>query len=415
MEKKCNDDFNGIAIDNKCVNYNKERSNSESNVIMPTPFKKNIEKYILKKKIGSGSFSTVYYALDSFKNEYAVKRISLSGQTDEMLDRFLLELKISYKLNHKNIVKCYDIFRTQNSWYIVSEYCNYGTFYDLISSLKTTDYEKKEKMGHYYLCQLKDAIEYLHESNIIHRDLKPMNILISHKSNEITVKLADFGFSRYFENNNINKTTGYDDMISTICGSPIYMAPELLINLKYNTKADIWSFGVIMYELLYGTNPYYYPKNIPDLIELIKKENITYGLFSDNCVNLLKNILIIDPVDRISWKDFFKHSWFDKYQTNALCEDDSQIFEFDEEFEKNTLEHEQHQQLFKHENYDELHENLQNNDDFIVVDSHELVSKQENNTSVKTYKETYMGSIIKIVTSSIVYILGGDNNQAHSI
>lgn len=396
----------------------KARSYSESDVVRLD------EKYKLIKKIGSGSFSTVYYATDNNNNSYAIKRIYLSKYTEQMYHRLLLELKISCKLNHPNIVKCFDVFRTQSHWYMVTEYCNYGTMSDLIKAIKHLEIHKREKYGCYYLWQLKNALNYLHENNIIHRDLKPMNILLSHNNanDNIIIKLADFGFSRYFESNP-RVTNGYDPMVATICGSPIYMAPELIINGKYNTKADIWSFGVIMYELLHGVNPYHYPRNIPELANLMQSQEIKYSNFSQLCLDLLQQILQVDPVLRIEWNDFFNHEWFKGKNTNLqsnefankTTKDTEEMFAMDEDMEDDTND------IAKtlNKNFDNTNHNLHNScgDDFVVVNNNDL-----SNEDLKVYKETYASSIIKILTSSITYLFGNNepikhtnNNQAYSI
>lgn len=115
---------NNIIIINIFYNYNINNEN------VP------IIKYKLcKNPIGKGAFSTVYYATDVHMQEYAIKRIIISKLEQSRLSKFLLELDISVKINHENIVKCYEIFKTSIHWYIVSEYCNYGTFVDLITIL----------------------------------------------------------------------------------------------------------------------------------------------------------------------------------------------------------------------------------------------------------------------------------------
>lgn len=268
-------------------------------------------KYNLHKKpVGKGSFSTVFLGTDPSGMPVAVKQISLAKIKANQIDKLARELDISMELDHCNIVKYYDVFKIEKYWYIVSEYCDLGTFHNLIIDFKRYSHSQREYQTRLILNQLKDALQYLISKNIIHRDLKPTNILLkrSDSGNKI-VKLADFGLSRYFSNE-INDT-GYDDMVKTVCGSPIYMAPELLVDNKYNMKADLWSFGVIMYELLYGINPYFFPKDISHLRQLIVEKEIKYPeIFSDDCIKLMKSLLTIDPEARINWNDFFTHPWF---------------------------------------------------------------------------------------------------------
>jgi len=411
-------------------------------------------KYKLKKEpIGRGSFATVYYATCPNMNEYAIKRISVEKLQQNRLGKFLLELDISEQMDHDNIVKCFEIFKTPTYWYIVSEYCNYGTFADLVLAIKNVEPKKKENLGYYYLNQLKDALYYLHKNNIIHRDLKPMNILLTKSKKtdgEVIVKLADFGFARYFEHNPATNITGYDDMISTVCGSPIYMAPELLINDKYNIKADLWSFGIIMYELLYSTNPYNYPKNIAHLKELMEKKEIRFDpCYSDKTIDLLKMLLQTNPEKRIGWDDFFNHDWFknipyeeemapqiDK-DSSADNIDDGLVVEFEDDLriDDKTKTSFVEQPKYKNPKFanflnylgDYLAESTTSiaphspsmgkpiksvkseldMSEFVVVDSasgNETIGSDH--PQIHTYQETYTSSLIKIMTDSIGYLLG---------
>jgi serine/threonine protein kinase len=422
--KKDNNILNEYDLENtNTLKKVKHRSYSEScvdSIKSQFPVSKYIEfkdKYKIGKKIGEGTYSMVYHVTEN-ENEYAMKRISVNKLEKSRYDKFLLELEISFKLNHINIVKCYDIFRTKNSWYIVSEYCESGTFRDLIKQMSSiVNPNKREIFAKYYLYQLRNAIQYLHENNIIHRDLKPDNILLTttnKESNLKTVKLADFGFSRYFDITKDISGNGYDDLVSTVCGSPIYMAPELLLNTKYNIKADIWSFGLIMYELLHGHNPFYYAKNIQELKTLVEFKKITVGDFSKECIDLLEKILSIDPVYRISWKDFFDHPWFQSYDSSYYEESDieanetefiddveDEIFQMDEELQETIPTTKKVSSFFPSSLTKKKSE-----EDFVFV-------QMENTNSIKN--ETYSGSIIKLFTSSIVYLFGKDKNCTQSL
>jgi len=280
-----------------------------------------ILKYKLKREpIASGSFSDVYLGYDSDGGEYAIKQIDVQKLDPNRLDKFLLELDISVKISHPNIVKCYEIFKTDNYWYMVSEYCNSQTLRELIKESKKLDNVLREECVKTYIIQLKNALHYLHSNNIIHRDLKPANILLTKSGDEFVLKLADFGFARYFRAEE-TQPDGHNDMVSTLCGSPIYMAPELLVENKYNMKADLWSFGVIMYEFIYGVNPYFFPKNIPELKKLMTEQSITYQqTCSGLAVDLMKSLLVIDPRKRISWENFFNHPWFGENISSVISD-----------------------------------------------------------------------------------------------
>ena len=182
-----------------------------------------VAQYRLVKEIGQGSFSTVYFAHDDKNNIYAIKRIQLDKIKRSALPKFLLELNISSSLDHSNVIKCYETFKTENNWYIVTEYCDAGTLIDYLKDqqiLQTVDYEKREQDIGQIMIQLKDGLKYLKGKGIYHRDLKPQNILFKNEGGKIVLKIADFGFARYFSNDSLT-ADGYYNMATTFCGSPL--------------------------------------------------------------------------------------------------------------------------------------------------------------------------------------------------
>ena len=130
--------------------------------------------------------------------------------------------------------------------------------------------------------QLRDGLEYLISCKIIHRDLKPQNLLID---DNYILKITDFGLARYFNN---------DNMISTICGSPMYMAPEILKKKRYTIKSDLWSVGIILYQILYG-HPPFKASNIVTLVKNINEQSINYNSYykiSVDCINLVDKLKV---------------------------------------------------------------------------------------------------------------------------
>jgi len=286
--------------------------------------------------IGKGSFATVYRAINENREPVAIKKIKIANLRKDRINKFMLELDISYEMKHNNIVKCHEIFKTKNHWYIVLEYCNGPSFTEIIKQLQVLDYRRRELAVKKFMIQLKNALQYIKTKNVIHRDLKPDNILLqttndkdqdvlkdndgSFKPEHYTVKLADFGFARYldvdqqlFENESV-------DMHMTICGTPLYMAPEMLINYKSSLKADLWSFGIIMFEALYGYNPFVVPRlDMKMLTEMIKKTKVKYDpYFSAQAIDLLKRLLVVEPMNRISWNDFFNHEWLTEHVQKTI-------------------------------------------------------------------------------------------------
>ena len=365
-------------------------------------------KYKIKRKpIGKGSFANVYYATCSLGKDYAIKSISLSKIKNSNINKFMREIEIVEKMNHQNIVKCYDVFKTNLHWYIVLEYCNFGTFELLINAFKNIDIKQKEKWGIYYLVQVRDAMKYLHEKKIIHRDIKPSNLLFHKQDGNIIVKLADFGFSRYVESDENNN----ENMLTTICGTPLYMSPELLLDMNYNSKADLWSFGIVMYELLHGSNPYCCIKNIQMLKKILKTKIITIDKkFSIVCINLLTKLLQINPNDRIDWNDFLNHEWFvmevSKLNESINTNDNEMMFKMDEDISE-TKENVNLEEKIVNNYFTINEETIKNKDDYIFVDENFDYLKHKN---IKTYQETISNSVINILSQSISYFL----HQANS-
>ena len=256
---------------------------------------KYIENYIYDEDyIGKGTFSKVYigYEKNAHKKKYAIKKIY--RKSNKKYVKYLnLEIEIMNKLNHKNIIKLYHTIYTEKHVFLILELCDTDLYTYIHNNIIT------EKNTQYIVKQIIDAIKYIMDNNIVHRDLKPHNILINEETKEI--KLCDFGFAREF------KDTLLTD---TICGSPLYMAPELLQNQKYNIKSDIWSLGIIMYEIVMKNHPFK-SNNISDLINKINnnKPILTNSDFSNGCKELISDLLIVDYTKRLDWDDIFTNKW----------------------------------------------------------------------------------------------------------
>jgi len=196
---------------------------------------KKIEKYQinLKKKLGEGSYASVYLGrnIESGEN-VAVKVIDRRQFMDSYnLKHLQSEIDIMKKVNHDNIVKLLDVYQTSNNLYIVAEYCEEG---DLNCYLERHNKRLCESESKRLIKQIMKGAKYLHNNGIIHRDLKPANILIKNG----VCKISDFGFA---------KNMGNATVLKSIVGTPLYMSPQLLKGTKYTSKSDIWSIGLIYY------------------------------------------------------------------------------------------------------------------------------------------------------------------------
>lgn len=277
---------------------------------------------LLNKSIGRGAFSKIYAGYTLFSNkDVAIKRIKHSKykKNSKLLDR---EIEIMKSLSHPNIIKLFDVIRERHTIFIIMEMCDKGDFSKFLNNRPL-----KEKHAHRFLHQITNGLKYLHEHKIIHRDLKPQNILLTRN---YTLKISDFGLAKIFN----------DTMSETICGSPLYMAPEILTYQKYNSKADLWSVGIILYEMLSGNTPYN-SKSIYELVCDIKKTKITLPHFvhvSDDCIDLLHRLLIVEPNMRINWEDYFTQAWiiqkpirlkYDEVSDEDSDDEEEMIFDMD--------------------------------------------------------------------------------------
>jgi serine/threonine protein kinase len=207
---------------------------------------------------------------------------------------------------HENIVKYYDIYDDEYYAYIVMEYCDSGDLSKILGRPVKEHYVK------HYMKQILNGIKYLHDQDIIHCDIKPSNLLLT--NNKKTIKICDFGFSKNMDDvNNIKYIEG-------ICGTPIYMAPEIFKKKQYGYFTDIWSIGIIFYEMLYGERPFTQCTNITQLIKKLEKKikimppKFTLNMVSEDCVVLLQSMLNKNMNERVKIMDIINHTWLYEYK-----------------------------------------------------------------------------------------------------
>jgi len=200
------------------------------------------EKYAIKALIGKGSFSKVVRVEDkATKQPYAIKMIEIQ----EGKDVFESELAVLRKVQHSFIVRLYEVFECKDKVYLVMELATGGELFDRIVS---RGYFTERDATH-VLYMVLEGVRYLHSLGITHRDLKPENLLYYHPGNDSKIMITDFGLS--------NLKKGPDDStMETTCGTPEYIAPEILLSKPYTNSVDMWSIGVISYILLSGAMPF---------------------------------------------------------------------------------------------------------------------------------------------------------------
>jgi len=251
-----------------------------------------MDKYYILHQIGEGSFGKVYKGRKKQSGQIvALKFISKRGKSEKDLANFRQEIQILKKLRHENIILLLDSFETPHEFCLVTEFAQ-GELFEILEDDGTLPESEVRKIAQ----QLVQALFYLHANRIIHRDMKPQNILIS--ANGI-VKLCDFGFARAMSNNTV--------VLTSLKGTPLYMAPEIVQELPYNETVDLWSLGVILYELFHGKPPFY-TNNLYSLIQLIVKDPVKFPEnMSTDFKSFLKGLLNKAPSERLSWPDLLNH------------------------------------------------------------------------------------------------------------
>ena len=259
-----------------------------------------INDFQIVKVLGTGAFGKVslvyneelqrYFAMKSLKKEY-IKKYQQTKHTKE-------ERKIMEKIDYPFISKLYYAFQTKKSLFMITEFMAGGEMFHHLHECGHFD----ENRTRFYIAELVLAIDHLHKNNILYRDLKPENILLDEIGH---IKLTDFGLSKIM--NDIEKDKTY-----TVCGTPIYVAPEVLMGKGYNKLVDWWSLGVLLYEFLAGYSPFRELKNCIDL-NIYKKKLKQDTLISDTAFNLIKKLCHINVSERLGKNvlDIKKHKFFE--------------------------------------------------------------------------------------------------------
>ncbi|XP_068422826.1 serine/threonine-protein kinase ULK1a isoform X2 [Clinocottus analis] len=269
-----------------------------------------------KNLIGHGAFAVVFKGRHKEKRDWvvAVKCINKKNlaKSQSLLGK---EIKILKELKHENIVRLLDYQEIGGCVYLVMEYCNGGDLAEYLHSKGTLS----EDTIRVFLQQIGQAMKALQSKDILHRDLKPQNILLCHpegrRSSPIntSIKIADFGFARHLQTNT---------MAATLCGSPMYMAPEVIMSKNYDAKADLWSIGTIVYQCLTGKAPFH--ASTPQELRLFYESNMTVlpsipKETSSNLRHLLLGLLQRNHKERIGFDEFFHHPFLETSSSTKKC------------------------------------------------------------------------------------------------
>lgn len=269
-----------------------------------------IGRYELGRTLGEGTFAKVKFARNKDTGEaVAIKIIDKERiLKHKMIKREIATMKL---IKHPNVVHLKEVLASKKKVYIVLEYVDGGELFD-----KIVDAGKlKEDQARKYFQQLVHAVDYCHSRGVYHRDLKPENLLLDSNGD---LKVSDFGLSA------LSQQRWEDGLLHTTCGTPNYVAPEVINEKGYDgAPADLWSCGIILYVLLAGYLPFD-ELNILTLYRKIDQADFTFpSWFSDGAKDLITKILNPNPRTRMTFPELLENKWFrvDDSPVKCCCED----------------------------------------------------------------------------------------------
>lgn len=258
------------------------------------------DKYILKDVLGTGAFSQVRLA-ESKEHPgelYAIKVIdkkALKGKEDSLEN----EIKVLRRLDHPNVVKLLEAYESKSYVYLVMELVTGGELFDRI--VEKGSYTEKDAAD--LIKQVLSAVGYMHSSGVVHRDLKPENLLYHSADENSKIMISDFGLSKMEDSG----------IMATACGTPGYVAPEVLAQKPYGKEVDVWSIGVISYILLCGYPPFY-DENDANLFAQILKGEFEFDSpywddISAEAKEFIRKLMCVNVDNRLTCDTALQHAW----------------------------------------------------------------------------------------------------------
>jgi len=222
----------------------------------------------------------------------------------------MAEFNLLKTLDHPHILRVYEAFEDSTYIYIVTELLSGGELFDML--LKEGQFNESKSAE--IIKQTLEALSYCHANNLAHRDLKPQNLVIESKEGHIFIKLIDFGLSKFFSR---------DIYFKEALGTPLFMAPEILKQLPYDLKVDIWSVGIILFMMLTGKLPFP-TKNAKELFSAICNATVSESSFKDyahlskGAIDFMVHCLCSNPNDRWPADKLLHHPWIEAKERNDI-------------------------------------------------------------------------------------------------
>ena len=295
---------------------NQVKRNNVTNRFLPIAESvlKNLENeaklsdFNLLKELGAGSFGRVLLVQHKITQaKYAIKAIDKRNQANyEERRYFRREIEIMYRVHHPNVVKLFGHFEDNTYCYFIMEYIPGGNIYSLVPKNNIRQITTQQIAS--IMKDVISAVYFLHHMHpkIVHRDIKPENVLLDQG---MVAKLTDFGWSNYMQG---------DMKRTTVCGTPVYLAPEIINNQGHDEHVDIWCIGVLLFELMAGYSPWQ-GNDVQTVKYNISRLKIQWPRDMDrDAADLISRILKYNPEERISLSQMLLHPFFTKFFPNAI-------------------------------------------------------------------------------------------------
>lgn len=288
------------------------------------------KKYELGRKLGQGSFGVVFELKNRETDQkFAMKIINKEKAGCKYAITFENEVLIMKSVTHQNLIRLEEVFESKKKLYLITELCEVGELAKWIKKQgPIPENDSKQIMR-----QIVDAISYLHKHDIVHRDLKLENILIKEfdPNTEIFfIKVTDFGLSSQRE------TAGTESMFEDYCGTPLYMAPEIIDNYPYSQLCDVWALGIIMFFLLTSHSPFSAEteSRLKDQIRKaeINTQSLSYTGLSPEAKDCLSRMIKVNPAHRITSSELIDHPWFRDKKLDEMPDQQKNVLELMTDF-----------------------------------------------------------------------------------
>ena len=278
-------------------------SNSVAKGLEPEP---KLSDFTIIKELGSGSFGHVLLAQHKITQvKYAIKAIDKRSNVNiQEMPYFIREIEIMYRVHHPNVVKLFGHFEDNNFCYFILEYAPKGNIYSIVQRTHVVTLQDIASI----MKEVISAVYYLHhmKPKILHRDIKPENVLLDEGNH---AKLTDFGWSNYMEG---------DMKRNTMCGTPVYLAPEIINKTGHDEHVDIWCIGVLLFELIVGRPPFSGETDQVVRYNIVRMKINWPRNMDRDAMDLISKILKYNPNERISLEQMMLHPFFTKYFPNAI-------------------------------------------------------------------------------------------------